>query len=109
MCIRTVFTGAIERVVDKLTGIPVESGIVQEPNKIWVGNAYYSRSPLDCMANCARDKKCKSVTFNGPGSVNEWICVLAYGVSTEQFKIINPYKSVTQSAPRCCHCDCLPK
>ena len=105
MCIRTVFTGAKERVVDKLTGFPVESGIVQEPNKIWVGNAYYSQGPHDCMAKCAVDEKCQSATFNGPESVNEWICVLAYGFITEQFKIVPRLNQLT-SAPRCCHCDC---
>ena len=93
---------------DKHTGRVVEAGIVPEPNKIWVGNAYNSTDQLDCMAKCALDEQCKSASFNGPFSVNPNICVLAHKNSTQQFKILPSFPGISDvsTAPRCCHCDC---
>ena len=78
MCFSTVFTGTKNETMDKITK-KWKSGIIEEPNKIWVGEAHQStKNKFECMETCAADKNCRSVTFNGPTSVNPNICVLAY-------------------------------
>ena len=91
---------------DKFTG-SMRIGVVQEPNKIWVGEAHPTKDKFECMEKCAADKNCKSATFNGPTSVNPNICVLAYGDPAEENgEFILKDGSGLATAPRCCHCPC---
>ena len=101
--ISTVFTGTKGRFRDKITG-SMRKGIVQEPNKIWVGEAHRTKDKFECMEKCAADEKCKSATFNGKDSVNPYVCVLAYGEPSQKFQLT--YNSDLATAPRCCHCSC---
>ena len=105
MCFSTVFTGTKNQTIDKITG-ELKYGIIQEPNKIWVGEAHPTKDKYECMEKCAADKNCKSATFNGKDSVNPYLCVLAYDDPAAEFTLRNGSDLAT--APRCCHCPCDP-